>query len=340
MHLRAADQRDAEGIGSLIARVFPANPKADPQLLEWQYWGNPFGKPVSWVWDDEGEIVGHYASICYPGRVAAQGATVGVGIDAAVDPKAQGRRLFTQLAEAVYADSGRRGLPVTLCFPNDASVRGATRAGLIDLGNLRTHLLPLSATWMAERLKLPRLAGAAATRVLRPPRRDPRRAIDEVDSPPEAVDELWADLGGSVAYGVVRDHAWHTWRYARRPSPGAYRYFGAYSGGGLDGFAVTTVREHDGHEFVYVLELMARSEASGRQLIAHLAQANPGCAAILLAALAGSDLSRLARSSGLRRVPQRLEAPGLHFGVVDNSKTRPDLARASWSLSWGDLDHL
>ena len=57
-HVRRATPDDAEAVAALIGEVFPANPKADPAVLRWQYWDNPFGAPSSWVVEDAGRLVG------------------------------------------------------------------------------------------------------------------------------------------------------------------------------------------------------------------------------------------------------------------------------------------
>lgn len=43
----------------MLAGATRANPKVDPDVMRWQYFENPFGSAVGWVWEDDGEVVCH-----------------------------------------------------------------------------------------------------------------------------------------------------------------------------------------------------------------------------------------------------------------------------------------
>ncbi len=158
--------------------------------------------------------------------------------------------------------------------------------------------------------------------------------------PDAEVDAVWRALEPAVRNGVVRDFAWFEWRYARRPGPAVYRYFAARHRGRLCGVAVTTTRPQQGADFVYLLELLATSPAAARALVGAVADDPRGAAGIVLATLPATSTSDLARRGGLRMVPDRFEEKPLHFGVVDNTKTRGDQRGERWTLGWGDLDHV
>lgn len=329
--LRRGTLDDAPRIAALLRRSFPDNPKGDLDVLLWQYWQSPFGPPVVWLWEDRGEVVGHYTVIRYAGRLDGRPATLGVGVDAAVDPAYQGRRLFGPMAARLYADSADQGIAAVLCYPNDSSVRGIGRVGWRELGLLRTHLLPLEPAWFARRLHLPGPVVGAVLPLLR--RRAPAGIQVQEDAAPDPrADGLWRQREATVGSGVVRDLAWLTWRYVQRPG-GGYRYFAAQREGVLVGVAVTTERAQGGGRFAYLLELVAGNGRVARALVAAVARSSPGCAGLVLATLPGSDLSRRARQAGLHRVPPRLEDKQLHVGTVGPCSSR-------WSLQWGDLDHL
>ena len=69
--------------------------------------------------------VPHYAAYPVPVTLGGRRTLAGVGVDASVAPSHQGRRLWTPLAKAVYADAAEHGMPITMCFPNVASTSGA-----------------------------------------------------------------------------------------------------------------------------------------------------------------------------------------------------------------------
>jgi hypothetical protein len=320
--LREATAADIPEIAAMFRRTFPDNAKSDEAILRWQYWNNPYGPPVAWVWSDGSKIVGNYTSIRYAAKVDGVATTIGMGIDASIDPDYQGRRLFHPLATKLYTETGRHGMPYTLGYPNENSVRGLTRAGWQELGLLRTHLLMLDSGWYARRIHLPGAVMSLARLALRA--RKPRGSYlaAEEAAPSPDVDELWQAVEPTVVNGVIRDSTWFRWRYVQRPS-GAYRYFATRRGGRLVGVAVTTQREQQGGLFTYLLEFVAVDDDAARSLVEVV-----------------TSTSRLALAAGLRLVPARFEEKALHFGVVDNDGSRGDVTQMKWTLGWGDLDHI
>jgi predicted N-acetyltransferase YhbS len=334
--LRAAGPADDEGIRGLFAACFPDSPKADAAVLAWQYWDNPFAPVRSWVWEDDGEIVSHYAGLPVPLQLGDERGVAAIGVDAATAPSHRGKGLFEAIARAVYDDCGRHGMPVTLCFPNPNSLRGFVKAGGAPVGQLRTFVAPLDDEWVARRFKVPRAVAGAVRRVAFPSHA--RNGASEVFAPPPDVDDLWAATGGT-AHGIARDAAWWRWRYEQHPH-GLYRYFEARRHGRLVAAAATTVRDDFGGRFVYLLELLAEDRDAGRAVVGAVAAAAGDASGVAFATLDGTAPARTARAAGLRPLPRRLEPKPLHFGIADNCGDRADLVTVSWSLAWGDLDHL
>ena len=336
--LRAATADDDAGIRALFQACFPDSPKARADILRWQYWDNPFAPPVSWVYEDGGEIVAHYAGMPVPICVDGAPATGAVGIDAATAPSHRGMGLFESLARAVYADGGRLGLPVTLCYPNANSLRGFVKAGGHPVGALRTFVLPVDDEWVARRFHVPAFAASAVRRVAfgRTAPGDARRVDGGV---PDGIDELWRATAPRPPNGILRDAAWWRWRYDGHPDR-PYALYEARRDGRLAGAAATVVRDDFGGRFVYLLELLARDRAAARALVGAVVDDHRGVSGLATVGLDGSPVAVAARWAGLRPLPRRFEPKSLEFGIADNAGTRPDLASAAWSVAWGDLDHL
>jgi len=214
------------------------------------------------------------------------------------------------------------------------------RVGWQEIGQLRTHLLPIDSRWYAHRLKVPTVVVAAARLVLTTRLPTVGYVVAESTQPDGDIDEVWGAVEPAVRNGVVRDSAWFRWRYAERPGASVYRYFAARLRGSLRGVAVTTVRQQQGADFVYVLELLASDPKAARSLVHSIAADARGAAGVVLATLPNTSTSALAQRAGLRLVPQKYEEKPLHFGVVDNLGTRGDQRAAQWTLGWGDLDHV
>ncbi|MGI8535966.1 MAG: GNAT family N-acetyltransferase [Mycobacteriales bacterium] len=356
--LRRAGPDEDEGVRAVIAAAFPDNPKSRAEITRWQYWDNPFGPTRVWVWDDAGTVVATYAAYPVPVVVMGRRGIAGVGVDAAVAPTHQGRGLFTPLSKALYADAAAHGMPLTICYPNANSTAGITKAGWLPVARLRTLVLPFDDAWLAGRFSLPtpvaRAARVAAFRV----RGTGGLVAREVDGPPEGLDDLWERVAPTVANGVVRDDAWWQWRYAQRPHA-PYRCFAVHRGGRLVGAAVTLAREAFGGRFLNVLELLTVDVDAARALTRAIADSAGGAGTgggagggggagdgvggavgAALVAVPGSALDRLAGRAGFRRLPQRLEPKPLMFGAVRGDPAAPDPTALTWSVAWGDLDHL
>lgn len=340
LHLRPAGPDDDDAMRALNAAAFDANPKTRAEITRWQWWDNPFGPTLAWVWDDDGEIVAQYVAYCLPGRLQGRPATFSLGVDAAIAPSHQGRRLFTPLAEALYADATARDLPL-IAYPNEQSVRGIARAGWREVAALDLHLLVVDDAWLATKLHLPRAAGSVLRRAaFRPARATRGMTVDVLSEPPEGIDDLWTKVADPDGSGVDRHAAWWHWRYAQHPDR-PYQFIAVGSAGGLRAAAAVRTRTDLGGRFHCLLDLLADDPASAAAIVAAVAGGALGPAdGVALTAMPGSSLARLAGRAGMRRPPRRLLPRPIHFGVVPHPRLVPDPVALTWSTSWGDLDHI
>jgi GNAT superfamily N-acetyltransferase len=366
--LRRATPADTTAIAALLAASYEDNPKADPDVLRWQYWANPFGAARSWVAERDGRLVSHWAAIPVPLRVEGRTVRAAKGVDIATLPAHRRQGLFARVAASLLDDC--RDLDVLLTHPNPASAAAVERAGAALIGRAAAHVRLVDAGFLARRAHVPvpiarlvgRLVAGGGVRglgggvrglgggvrglggVLGGVRGRDAGGADAVGlahEPPAALDGLWAAVGASQPTGIVRDAAWWDWRYARRPGS-AYRYVTVTRDGALAGAAVLTVRERYGGRFGLVCELLAVDERAARGLrrgaedVARAERAD-GLAAV---ALPATPQARLLTSAGMRRVPRRLEPRPLRVMVATPGTDAGPLAALAWTMSWGDLDHL
>jgi len=337
--LRAATRGDDEGMRAVIAAAFPENPKQRAEVTAWQYWDNPFGPTVAWVWEDDGRIVATYTAFPMPAVLDGTPALAGNGVDAAVDPAYQGKRLFAPLAKALYAGAAEAGMEVTICFINNPfAIKGTTRAGWLQVGQLGVWVLGIDDAWLGKRAHVPAAVAGLARRAVW---RLGKGEVAERGALPEGLDDLW-QRAGAVTTGVVRDQRWWQWRYGDHPDP-RYEFFEVRRHGRLTGAATATVREAFGGTFVYLLELLAddagAARAIGRGAAAYAEEVGAGGVALM--GVPGSRLGERAHQAGLVRLPARFDPKPTSFGAVPNDGTTwAHLASLHWSISWGDLDHL
>lgn len=340
VRIRAAGPADDAGIRALLSANFPDNVKAREAFTRWQYWENPFGTTVSWVAEaPDGRLVAHWAAVPVPLVLDGRRTRGAKGVDGATDPAFRGQGLFTKVGARMMADCANYGIDALLTHPNPDAAGGAERAGAHLVSRIAAHVRPLDPVWMARRFRIPRPAAAAlAGAAFRVPAGD---AHAVVDAPAPELDDLWAVAGAQVRNGVVRDAMWWRWRYVDRPER-PYAFVEARRSGRLTGAAVLTVAERFGGRFGLVLEYLAVDARAAHGLTAGLgaAGAADGAVGLALAAIPDSPLGRLATGAGFRRLPRRLEPRPLRFMVVDPHGDTAGLAARTWSMAWGDLDHL
>jgi predicted N-acetyltransferase YhbS len=338
--LRRASVEDDAQMRELNETAFAANPKARADVTRWQWWTNPFGETLAWVWEDDGAIVAQYVAYCVPGRLRGAAQTFVIGVDAAVDPAYRGRQLFTPLSRALYDDANAHGTPL-MAYPNEQSVRGITRAGWEEVARLQVHVLPLDDTWVAERFRVPLPLASLARRVVFRSRRERGVSTDVPATSPEDIDDLWDEVAPTVANGVDRAAAWWRWRYDAHPDA-PYTFVAARdSGGRLRGAAALRVRDDLGGRFFCLLELLTADASAAAAIVGAIADGAAGEAhGAALTAAPGSDLAGTARAAGFRRLPARFEPTPIHFGVVPHPDLVPAPSSLQWSTCWGDLDHI
>jgi predicted N-acetyltransferase YhbS len=333
--LREATDADDAGMRAVIAASFPANTKQRAEITAWQYWDNPFGRTQAFVWEDDGRVVASFAGFPMPAVIDGRSATIGNGVDLAVDPAYQGRQLSAALAKALYAAAARAGAAATVSFINNPlAMKGTGRAGWREIAKLGVWVLAVDDQFLASRLHVPPRAASLVRRAVW--RSTPGPDADCETSVPSGIDALWERSGG-VSTGVAHTQAWWDWRFGRHPDR-PYTYLSVESGGQLHAAAPAAVRDAFGGRFVYLLDLLADTPAHARAIArgaAALARREKAVGVALLA-LSGSRLAARANEAGFRRVPARLDPKPTSFGAASHAGLRP----LSWSVSWCDLDNV
>lgn len=341
---RRAERADVPAIAALVGECFPDNPKADPTVLAWQQWDNPFGASSSWVVDHPKEpgLVAHFTAFPMPVAHGDERTTVLKSADAATVEWARGRRVFPSLLQAVKADQRDRGLPLGLYSPSNPASRAALdREGFRALGAARTALLPLDgrlAAVLGNRVGggAARVAGHLGGGVARlATRRLPKPDGTPVVGVPDGLDDLWQATRAESHASVVHDERWVRWRYLSHP----HLPYTLWANGGqrLDAFAASVEHTVLDTPVTAVLDLRARSCDAAAALVSAIAERSRA-AALAGLGLAGTPSVSTLREAGLYLVPQRAVPRSATLGLVTAAPS--PLAAASWNVTWGDLDHV
>jgi len=346
MHIRVRDYdpaRDAARVERLWREIF-GQPRGG-QTVGWLFRPGPAGESPRAVAELDGRVVAHAGGAPLRFRLAGEQVRGAYSVAAMTHPAVRGQRLFSRVAEHLYARLEQEGFAFVAGFSNERSHR------LMTGPMRRTPLRPFP--WAIRPLRPLAAAGA----LLR--RREARDAASE--APPARLegsggrvgpcapddprlDALWARAAPEVAVGAVRDAAFARWRFANRPDAG-YRLLLAEDASGPAGYAAYRTLPMRGLLAGFLADLLVapRSRAAARLLLqaAH-ATARADGAHLMSALLPGSGPTRTAlRAAGYLRVPEPFHPQLIRFSVrgLGRWSGRPELTDPkAWLLTWADTD--
>lgn len=342
INVRLATDADDEAVADLLGDAAPGNPKSDLEVLRWQYRSERFGPTITVVAELDGAVIGHYSAITVPLAVDGRPVRAARGVDIATAPAFQGHGVFRRVAAHLIATARDAGFELIVSTPNDRSLPTLVSLGWTRAGDPQVFVLPVDGRALAERAPVPVPAAMAGlgVRALGLRRRSgPAVDVEVLDDLPEGFDDL---LASSVARtGIVRSAEWWRWRYLDHPAA-PYRLVAVRDAGSLTCVAAMSVRDDPDGRYVQLLDLMALDRPAARAVLdaAVVMAGQRGAAAVVSAALPGSDQARVLRSAGLIPVPRRIQPRPIHLAVADLTGRRPALATRRWAFSLGDQDHL
>lgn len=319
----------------MLGAALPANPKVDPAIFHWQYYGNPFGEANCWVYEDEGRFVCHMARLPVAVRIGGRETLGAITVDAATDERYRKRGLFWKLLEAANADCCDQGIEMAMSFRASASM--LPKASAQALTPMVHLIMPLDATWVADRLRIPR--AAARLFVSKGGRSSEAGMVETRSTTPSDIDPLWALAEGSMSSCIIRDGPWWAWRFDAHPAR-PYRHFVLRSGGKLRAAAVVRWDRRGGHVVGDVLELMAAAPDAARWVVETIAAEADEAVTLSFLAPRRTAIARMVRQAGFRTIPRRFESNPLSLNLRDICGDRLDLGSLSWHATSADMDHL
>lgn len=359
---------DETAIVEIFERVFKKTmgPSESVEHWRWEYADNPVGPmTIKLIWDDE-RLVGQYAVSprkiwsCGQERLAA------LSLDTMTDPDYGRQGIFSGSAEGCYETMTQRNFSFVYGFPNANSIGGFERrlawkivmktpvlVKALDVGEL-----------IASKLGVPLLGGAlapASRLLLRAPgfanrvrsqiatRLDGALAeeptVREFESFGGWADELWLRCREQHQIWVIRDRAFLSWRYDRRPESTYHRLLVDVAGETV-GYAVLCIAQREQGLVCFVMDLLVDLEAHGAHdaLLDAVETHARSQSCAFVSAMVGPDSptrGALLRNAYLP-LPEKLFPQEMYFGARalggfgEEELTEP----ASWQLSWGDVDVL
>lgn len=343
--IRLGGPDDDERIAALLAAANPGNPKAELDVLRWQYRRETFGPTLTVVAESGGELVGHYSAITVPFRLGGRETTALRGVDIVTAVEARGRGVFGKVAERLRDAARETGADLLISTPNDASIGTLLRLGWGHVGDPVAMVAVVDPRALSARLPsiVPGVAASAVAALLRRRQREaPVAGATEVVDGLDA--RLAAQLGtlrpaGASELGIGRDARWWTWRYGDHPrSP--YQVVVHRRHGRLGAVAVVSPRPAD--EVLQLLDLVAADRAS-LLAVGHATTTlarDLGLGAVVAATMPDSLLHHQLGQAGFVAVPRRFQPRPVHLVANDLSGAYGLRRGDRWAFTLGDQDHL
>ena len=344
---------DASGILALRQAAFgdvdPA--RLLPEIWRWQFVDNPAGPGWVRLADHDGRIVGQYAAIPTRFRTRGQGeAILAMSCDTMTHPDYQRQGMFVTLANELYTDLERRGVPTVWGFPNAASRPGFVgKLRWFDVHEFPTWVKPLRSRYVLKRwVRWGPLAtalgavGDAAFHAVAPRPREARRAtIRPITVFDGRFDELWARHRDLAPLIQVRDAAFLTWRFLAAP---VFRYepFEIVVDGRLEGYLVLRVLTLFDLPFGALVDLFpcpVVDDEVTREILGFAQRHVTTRGAAFLTAMLPPRHERHLRSFGFLRTPRSLN-PRHWFLGCRAAPAEEGFFRAveNWYITYGDSD--
>ena len=309
--------------------------------LRWQYLGPLGGAYISLAHNSLGPIDGPAALYtAFPVRFIVRGKEYLAvqSFDTLTLEKFRGQGLFTILAKNLYEALQQQNIDLVFGIPNGSSVTGfAKHLSWTFIDPLPMLARPIGLRYLRVRAKLrtPRLKDfRVAGRY---------SSIEEVESCPDDIDNLFSRVASSEYVGVVRNKEYLDWRLNR---PGAtYRLFTCRSSTGeLQAFGAYELVLKHGCSLGYIMELMhdpSHPQASRSLLRAMTSEMKSRGADLVFAwSMPTSPSRRSFRSNFYFPFPEWMRPIELHLGYRKFSKSICDseLSREKWYISYLDSD--
>ena len=322
----------------------------------WEFGENPHrpGKEAVWMAEEGGRVVGLTSAIPVVARWRGETVRVSWLIDLMTHSGWRGRGIFRKLTELMIEETGRDGISLFFCFPNDQSGPLLRRRGWPDVttipGMIRSlRLMPLLKN--VQLRSIPRiLAGApiVARQIMGRPtvpagaERKTAVAVREAHSFDERFDGLFEEASKACDFIVQRDSRYLDWRYLKCPDR-AYTILLAEERGDLSGYIVIAAGRPGGKGCI--VDFLTRPGVRQHETIGLLANhgvsrlRKMGAVSVELCSL-GEPYDSVLQSQGFSLMPDSAFRGYRMVGYrVDGSASGLDFTDIRrWFITRGDAD--
>lgn len=192
----------------------------------WEYKKNPNKQLFILLATDNDKVVGHYSVIPVKMKIKNEELITSLSLDTMTHEDYRGKGIFPLLANKLYKEIGKMGIPITYGFPNKYSIKPIIKkCGWFEITDLPIYVLPLNFTNLINRYIKSRFFSKYVGNLLnfltnlflkkyKIPNRIKIHRITEFD---KSFDDLWNLIKKELKIGVIRDSNYLNWRYIQKP---------------------------------------------------------------------------------------------------------------------------
>jgi GNAT superfamily N-acetyltransferase len=211
----------------------------------WKFRDNPYGKPITYLIEEDGKIVGHYSGVPYHLNFLGKEIPAAQGIDAMVHENYQGKGFFTILAANVYGFCKDNGFKIVFGCPNQNTFPIVMRKFWENIGNLKAYYRQigfkklLRISWLDWAVKMfIKIINLIPYYFLM--WKIGGMHIETLEQVPDQIDTIWNKCKSNEVLSVWKDTRYLKWRYDSHPDF-KYSYHVIYKNGTASGYVISRV---------------------------------------------------------------------------------------------------
>lgn len=282
MIIKIGNNKEISGMGSITIRKYLSGDEKLIIKLFHEVFKKYMGKTESfkhWNWEykenpnkhlfillaiDNDKIVGHYSVIPIKMKIKNEELIASLSLDTMTHENYRGRGIFPLLANKLYSDIGKLGVPFTYGFPNIYSINPIIKkCGWFEIAEVPIYFLPLNFSNLIKHYIKSRIFSKYIGDLLnfiinllikkyQIPSNFKILRIKQID---KKFDELWNSIKSEIKIGVIRDNNYLNWRYFQKPEEN-YCIFAIFDNTTLKGYIVLKIEIRYGLRIGLIIDIL------------------------------------------------------------------------------------
>lgn len=350
-YIELNDSSNIQELVDLAKTNYDSGDIINTDYIDWQYNGNPSGKPFMAVARDNNnkELVGQYIVIPQEYLINNKLENGTLSLNTLTRKDFRGRGLFTKLAFRTYEECAKEDHNFTVGFPNQQSYPGfVKKLGFKYLGNVNLLVKPLNPLKIfRNKLKKQEKHGGEIEIIIS--KTEVNKLIFDnllIENDSKKYEKFWNNYSKQNKVQLNKSIQYIKWRYFDIPTKN-YKIIKIEKENKIIGLAILRGENTLGSRTVLLMDLMFLNQEDHYKdtnlFVKHLAKTLKNNKIELIASLINTSSyeSKILRKNGFIKVPQKILPQPIPY-ILRINKENPELKILSelqnWNLCFGDYD--